>query len=187
MKGKEQVVALLLIFCMTTAFQCEKECKSGEYRLDASRSWLPLKGKTQLTFLDNAGIISNFNLNVYDTVETNVKPDCTIIYESINVFLFLNPPLSDVITLRLNPPNSLVVSGSSGNNPGFHMRDVFQKAREGSVAKRLSNYTIGGRTYGEVILMLNSVGNSNSIDSVFIANNVGIVGFKHMGKKYSLQ
>lgn len=172
---------------MTSSLQCEKECKSGEYRLDASRSWLPLKGKTQLTFLDNAGTINNFNLNVYDTVETNVNVDCTIIYESINVVLFLNPPGSDVITLGLNPPNSLVVSGSNGNNPGFHMRDVFQKAREGSVAKRLSNYTIGSRTYGEVILMLNSVGNSNSIDSIFIANNVGIVGFKYMGKKYSLQ
>ncbi len=187
MIGKVQVIAILLIFCMITAFQCEKECKSGEYRLDASRSWLPLKGKTQLTFLDNAGNINNFNLNVSDTVETNVNPDCTIIYESINVALFLNPPGTDLIALRLNPPNSFVVSGSNGNNPGFHMNNVFQKARDGSVAKRLNNSTIGSRTYAEVILLLNSAGNSNSIDSVFIANNVGIVGFKYLGKKYSLQ
>lgn len=187
MKGKDQVIALLLIFCITTAFRCQKECKSGEYRLDASRSWLPLKGKTQLTFLDNAGNTNHFNLNVYDTVEKNVDEDCTIIYESINAILFLNSPGSDVIALRLNPPNSFVASGSNGNDPGFNMRDVFQKAREGSVAKHLSNYTIGGRNYEEVILMLNGVGNSNSIDSVFIANNVGIVGFKYMGKKYSLK
>lgn len=187
MKGKDHVIVLLLIFWLSTAFQCEKECKSGEYRLDASRSKVPLKGKTQLTFLDNAGNINNFNLNVYDTEETNVNLGCTIIYESINVVLFLNPPGSDVIVLRLNPPNSLVVSGSNGNDPGHHVKDVFQKAREGSVAKRLNNYTIRGRSYREVILMLNTVGNSNSIDSVFILNNVGIAGFKYMGKKYSLQ
>ena len=172
---------------MITAFQCEKECKSGEYRLDASKSWLPLKGKTQLAFLDNAGTITNFKLTVSDTVETTVSPECTVIYESINAVLSLNLPNSDVLVFRLNPPNSFVVSGSNGNDPGFHMGDIFQKARDGRVAKRLSNYTVGSRTYGEVILMLNSAGNANSIDSVFIANNVGPVGFKYMGRRYSLQ
>ena len=121
MRRKVSEVALLIIFCMTTALQCEKECKSGEYRLDASRDWLPLKGKTQLTFLDNSGSINNFKLNVNDTVETNVNPDCTIIYESINAALFLNPLGTDLIVLSLNPPNSFVVSGSNGNDPGFHM------------------------------------------------------------------
>jgi hypothetical protein len=35
--------------------------------------------------------------------------------------------------------------------------------------------------------MFDNVANSNAIDSVLIANDVGIVGFNYMGKKYTMQ
>jgi hypothetical protein len=190
MKIKLQIPVLLFIFCLTTALQCNKdECKSGEFRLDTSKSWLPLKGKTQLSFLDGAGNPVNFNINVVDTVKTNVNPDCgaTTIYEEITVIISLNPPNRDVIVFSLNPPNFLVVTGSSGTDPLFYMRDVFKKANEGNVVKRLNNYFIGSRSYNEVILMTRSTPVANSIDSVFMANNAGIVGFNYNGVKYSLQ
>ncbi|MEJ7821740.1 MAG: hypothetical protein WKF85_05420 [Chitinophagaceae bacterium] len=139
MKVKIQIVGIILIFCLTTSLQCEKECKLSESRFDTSKSWLPLKGKTQLPFLDNAGNLTNFSLQVMDTVREWVNPDCsaTMISEYIGVALLLNPPDRDVIAFSFNPPNFLVVTGANSNNPNFYISDVFKKAKEGNVAKRL--------------------------------------------------
>jgi hypothetical protein len=83
--------------------------------------------------LDNTGKLTNFSLEVVDTVENRIQPDCdaTIIYEHKSVALRLNPPDRDVIDFSFNPPNFLVVTGASGSNPLFYIRDVLKKQRKG--------------------------------------------------------
>ncbi len=46
---------------------------------------------------------------------------------------------------------------------------------------------VGNRTYHEVLLIKHNEGYSNSIDSLFLANDTGIVGFNYFGEKYILQ
>lgn len=175
---------------MTTSLQCQKECRPSELKLDNSKSWLPLKGKTQLPFLDESGNLTYFNIQVWDTIVTSINPDCGAIsiYESINVILYLNPSnTNDIIVFRLNPPNALISDANSFNHTFFSIKDVFKSANEGKVAKRLSNYLVGNRSYAEVILLLQNPKTSNPIDSIIIANNVGIVAFNNFAKKYTLQ
>lgn len=187
---KIQVVILLFIFCLTASFQCQKKCGPGELRLDDSKSWLPLKGKTQLTFLDESNISTNFNILVRDSVETTVNYDCDAIsiYESINVILYLSPLNNDdLIVFRLNPPNIFSANAYSTNLPFFSVKNVFKSANEGIIAKRFNNYNVGNRSYTEVILLLQNPKTQCPIDSILLAKNFGIVGFNNFAKKYTLQ
>ncbi len=157
-------------------------------RLDDTKSWLPLKGRTQLSFLDNTGSVRTFNLRVVDTTETAFN-ECgnSYKYEYINATLYLNQSMTDSIHFSLGSGSWLCMRTMSNNSPNIAMCNVFGQTKQGVIAKRLSNYPVGTRTYQEVILLLHSPVYSDNIDSVFIANHVGIVGFKYSGNKYSLQ
>jgi hypothetical protein len=50
-------------------------------KLDATRSWLPLKGRTQLAFLDNVCNLTNFGLKVVDTTEIALNQECGTTYK----------------------------------------------------------------------------------------------------------
>lgn len=75
----------------------------------------------------------------------------------------------------------------SNNNPNMTICNIFGQTKEEVVAKTLGKYSVGNKSYKEVILILHNPGYSDTIDSVYIANNVGIVGFKYFDKHYSLQ
>ena len=187
---KIQLISLLFIFCLTASFQCQEKCEPSDIRLDNSKSWLPLKGKTQLPFMDESNNLTNFNVSVWDSLETSVNPDCGAIriYESINVILYLNPlNTEELIALRLNPPNTFSVDAYSLALPFFSVKNVFNSANQGIVAKRLNNYIVGTKNYAEVILLLQNPKTLCPIDSILLANNVGIVGFNNHAKKYTLQ
>jgi hypothetical protein len=186
---KNQIINLLFFFCLTTSFQCEEKCKPSDVRLDHSRSWFPLKGKTQLRFVDESNNVTNFRISVLDTLETTVLYcDAVRTYESINATLFLTPGNNDqVIVFRLNPPNTLTVDAYTIGLPFFSVKNVFNSANQGVHAKRFFNYTVGNRNYAEVILLLQNPKTSCPIDSIILANNVGIVGFNNYAKKYTLQ
>jgi hypothetical protein len=176
-----------LIFCLTSSFQCNK-CRTADIKLDDTRSWFPLKGKTSLPFFDNTGILANFNLVVKDTSEI-IFNECGESYnaESIKTTLYLNATKTDSIHFSLNSNGWLCMYARSGNNPDIGMCNVFGQVKAGIVAKRFYNLTVGARSYQEVILLLQSPGLPGNIDSVFIANNVGIVGFNYLTKKFTLQ
>ena len=187
---KIELIILLFIFCLTASLQCQKDCIDHDYKLDISRSWLPFKGKTQLPFLGESGNLINFNIKVSDTTLTleNGCDVATHIYESIHAAIFINPiDSSDIITFSLNPPHSLIVDTYSDSFPSFYIKDVFKDADEGKIAKRISNYIVGNRTYAEAILLFQNPKTSCPIDSIILANNVGIVGFNNFAKKYTLQ
>lgn len=156
--------------------------------MDNTRSWLPLKGKTQLRFIDNSNTSVNFQLKVVDTTETATN-DCGDLYkyEYIKASLYLNQNQTDLIHFSLASGGWLCMSAESNNTQNLSMCNVFGQTKEGAVAVRKSNYKVGGRTYSEAIVLLSSPAYSNNIDSVVIANNVGIVGFKYGNTTYALQ
>jgi hypothetical protein len=176
-----------LIFCLTSSFQCNK-CRTADIKLDDTRSWFPLKGRTTLTFLDNNGTSIDFSLRVIDTTEVELN-DCgdSYRYEYLNTSLYLNTAKTDSIHFSLASSGWLCMKATSGNNPNIAMCNVFGQTQEGKIAKRLYNYSVGRRNYQEVILLFHNQGFQNNIDSIYIANNVGIVGFKYSTKTFALQ
>jgi hypothetical protein len=187
MRINKLTITLFVLFFLTASFQCNK-CRTSDIKLDNTRSWFPLKGKTSLPFFDNTGFLTNFNLLVKDTSEV-VFNDCGASYnaEYLKTTLYLNTTKTDSIHFSLSPGGWLCMYVTSGNNPDMSMCNVFGQTQAGIVAKRFYNFTVGVRSYQEVILLNHSPGLAGNIDSVFIANNVGIVGFNYSAKKFTLQ
>jgi hypothetical protein len=182
---KLTIILLLLSFAMTSSWTCCKPVEK-DLMLDKSRSWLPLKGRTQLFFIDESGQPVTFSLRVIDTIENRSTRCSEYKAEYIDATLYLNPTRSDSIYFHLEPPNFLLLKAYSGNLPTVDVGDVLNYKRQGLIEK-FTNYNLGNRTYNEVILTLPYPSNLRIIDSVYIANNYGIVGFKYLDKKYTLQ
>jgi hypothetical protein len=181
-------IIILLTFTLTSSFQCNK-CKPADIKLDnTTKSWFPFNGKTTLPFLDRNGAVVNFSLRVIDTTEV-AKNYCGDSYrfEYLNISLYLNPAKTDSIHFNLASSGWLCMRATSENNPNIELCNMFGQAQEGKIAKRLYNYPVGGRNYPEVILIRHNQGFLDNIDSVYIANNVGIVGFKYSLEKFTLQ
>ncbi len=186
MKINVAILFLLFLFCLTTSFQCQK-CRTGTLKLNDTKTWLPLKGKTHLSFVDNTGSLTDFTLRVVDTTETALN-DCgePYRYEYIHVTLYLNQGLTDSIHFSLASGGWLCMRAWSNNNPNINMCNVFGQIKEGKIAKKLTNYSAGSRTYPEAIMLLTNPGFADNIDSVIIANQAGIIGFKYATKKHVL-
>lgn len=186
MKQKLILLALLVICVSTSSFQCQ-QCKTGTALLGNSRSWLPLKGKTQLSFIDPSGNSVHFKLRVVDTLETLIN-DCNepFSYEYINASLILNQTQTDSINFTLSAKDWMCAFAWSDSNISMSMCNVFGQAKEGVIARKLRNYTAGNNLYQEAIMLLGSAANSNKIDSVVIAKNAGIVAFSYAARKYVL-
>lgn len=190
MKLLNLFIILILIHITTSSTQCRK-CITNDLRLDNSRTWLPLKGKTQLIFLDRNGQMKNFSLHVIDTIETAQNLECssTYNYEYIKATLYLNTSKTDLISLQLASPSSLSIRANTDTSFNIGIRGFLNQAssNEGHFKTRLYNYNIGNRTYSEVLLVKHNPGSSDSIDSLFLANGTGIIGFNYLNQKYILQ
>lgn len=188
MKMKPAILILFFFLSLTSSFQCNK-CRTDDLYLDGTKSWFPLKGKTQLTFADQTGNLTNFKLRVVDSTEVEVNQECgtSYKYEYITTTLYLNISGSDSVFFSLASAGWLCIRAMTGTNPNIVMCNVFGQTKQGIIAKRLSNQTLGSRTYPETILLLHNQGYSDNIDSVYIGNNVGIVAFKYANKRYTLQ
>ena len=186
MKTTTLILILFLIYTVTSSFQCQK-CATGIMRIGDTKSWLPLKGRTQLSFSDNSGSLAVFPLRVVDTTEAALN-DCGGLYqfEYINTTLYLNQPLTDSIHFSLASSGWLCVTAVSNNIPNVSMCNIFGQTKEGMVAKKLNNYSVGSKTYPEAILLLSSPAFSNNIDSIVIANNAGIVAFRYSNRRFFL-
>ena len=188
MKTTLIILAYAMLYCITISFQCHK-CKTANLYLDETRSWFPLKGQTQLTFLDDNGNAATFKLRVVDTTEIAIDPVCgtPVSFQYITTSLYLNPSMADSIYFSLSSGSWLCMQAMTGNIPNISMCNVFGQTKEGTAAKKISDYLVGTRTYHELILLLHNPTLANDIDSIFLANNVGIVGFKYLNNHYSLQ
>jgi hypothetical protein len=187
MKSIFWTLFLFTFFCFICSFQCNN-CKLKHLKLDATKSWLPLKGKNQLVFTDNLGNLNSFSLKVIDTTETAYN-DCgePYKYEYIKTTLYLNNTNTDSIHFSLSSGGWLCMNAVSNSMANVSMCNVFGQTREGRVAKRLNSIMLGNKIYNDVILLLSSPALNNNIDSIYIANNKGYIGFKYGNKNYTLQ
>ncbi len=188
MKIKLTILIVIFVFCLAVSFQCNKYgCPARDLHLE-DRGWLPPKGISQLTFVDNSGSLTNFKLKVVDTTIVTISQECgnSFTYDYVTTSMYLNPTMSDSIYFILGT-YGFCMRAFSGNDPNISICNIFGLSKEGAAAKRFSNQLIGNRTYQEVILLFHGPGLSDNIDSLFIANNVGIVGFKYANKTYALQ
>lgn len=185
MKSIYLTVLVSLLFTSLTSTTCCKEPK-GDKRLDDSKSWLPLTGRTSLSFIDENGTPILFPLQVTNGIE-NINTGCgSYIQEYIQANLFLNSARTDSIFLSLSGPNILNIQAVSDNKINISYNHVlaYQSPEKIEMHK---NVTLGGRSYNEVVLAMPYKNDSHTIDSIFLANNQGLIGFKYKNKQYQLQ
>ncbi len=182
---------LLIVAVTITATTCSSECPRGNLRLDSgSRNWLPLKGKTQLTFIDQLSRATNYTIKVVDTVQAYTKQiDCSgdYSYEYVNVDLYLNSPKTDSIHCAMLSGSSLSLRADCDKKPSMVYGNLLNPASATSSKKRFPKLLIGNRTYSDVILATSMYSNSSTVDSVYLAYNYGVVGFTYHDKKYFLK
>ncbi len=156
--------------------------------LGKEKSWLPAVGNRELMFTDNGNNTHVFRINAIDKTELVVN-ECDENYQIqyIKTTLYLNDARTDSIHLALRSSNWLCLNAYSKGEPNIVMCDIFAKSGQGKSAKRLSNVNIGNHQYPDVILLLHNEGYSNGIDSLFIADRSGIVGFQYDGVNYVLE
>ena len=178
---------ILAILIFNSSFQCNKCVDIPDAFIDNTRQWLPLKGKTQLTFLNSNGAAKTFKLLVVDTIE--VKTSCTgnvFKYESIGGKLSLDTLDKDYISFAIHPPNNLCIRCITDRSNEVNGCDILSKPIFNGTATILNNFRLRTNIYPEVILLKSSLA-SPIMDSVVVAKNFGIVGFKYNGESYSLQ
>jgi hypothetical protein len=185
---KSQLTLLsLIILVLNSSFQCKKCVNFPDALIDNTRQWLPLKGKTQLTFFNSNGAAKTFKLLVVDTIE--IQTSCTgntYKYESIGGKLLLDTLDKDIIYFAIHPPNNLCIQCNTDRSNEVGGCDIFSKPIFNGTAYNLNNFRLRTIIYPEVILLKSSV-ISPIMDSVIIAKNYGIIGFKYNGENYSLQ
>jgi hypothetical protein len=180
---------LLIAFALVvvTAFQCEK-CFEGTNLLKGTRPWLPLKGRTQLNFIDRNGTETNFKVRVIDTIQTYDNMECSSKYrvERIELSIYLNTAQTDSIWAQLGAPRDVCLHANSGDT--LYMSTCrFINAPAIDVVKPFTNYQVGGRVYADVRLFLANEGNNKSTDSIVLARDFGVVAFKYKGNNYLLK
>ena len=179
------IVIAILIF--NSSFQCNKCVDIPDALIDNSRQWLPLKGKTQLTFVNSNGLAKMFKLIVVDTIETETS--CTnksYKYESIRGRLVLDSLDKDFIAFAIHPPNNLCIQCMTDRSNEVTGCNILTKPVFNGTAINLTNFRLRSSIYQEVILLKSSLANP-IMDSVVVAKNFGIVGFKYNGESYMLQ
>ena len=164
-------------------------CMTGHLTIDGGRSWFPLKGRSQLTFLETSGISTDFKLKFTDTTAVAINQKCgsSYLYDYVTTTLYLNSTMTDSISFTLSSSSWLSVIGVSNSNLEISVGNILGETKEGKAAKNLNHYQVGSQTYDQTILIPRLISYPDGIDSIFIANNYGIVGFKYFGKNYSLK
>lgn len=177
---------LLFILISISIYSCGK-CHSGGHLHLQSRSWLPVKGKSKLTFVDSANRFTTFAFKGVDTTGTGHN-NCggTFLIDYITATLYLDSLAQDSIYFALSTGSWLCLTARSNNYLNMGYCNIFDKSAD-TLVKRLSNVRIGNKTYADVLLIVHNPGLDDTIDSVFLANNTGIAGFKYNGKHYMLQ
>jgi hypothetical protein len=185
LSGTRIMAILLLLQMVTSSFQCSN-CRQKDIYIDNSKSWLPLRGTSQLAFLDDAGNTHYFTARGLDTTVVNTT-DCGTFYKYQYITNVLYLGNADSIYFLLFNKANLEARATNDNKYSFSMFAIFQKAQEGVEAKNLLLFNVGSRTYKQGIIIFRSQYAQGNIDSVILANNAGIVGFKYFDKRYMLK
>ena len=156
-----------------------------------------IKGKSILV-IGGAGTIGSsyikaalryypYKLIVVDTVKTETS--CTnkpYKYESIRGRLVLDTLDKDFIAFAIHPPNNLCIQCMTDRSNEVNGCNILTKPVFNGTAINLTNFRLRSSIYQEVILLKSSLANP-IMDSVVVAKNFGIVGFKYNGESYMIQ
>ena len=178
--------ALALAYILSSAMTCCKPVDGILELDDGNRPWLPVQGRTSITFRDEGGTPHNFALREVDTLET-FTDKCGNAYEMeyVKASLQLDVNRRDSLVLMLSGPrySSLTVRGASVIY--LYTGDLLHYTRPGLLDPP-TNLLLGGNTYPEWILVRAERQHRSIIDSVYVAKGAGLVGFTYLGRKYTL-
>lgn len=186
---------LFLILTIHESFQCNECVDRPSTKLDDSRNWFPLKGKTAIDYVSSNGTIRTFPVRVVDT--TNTYEQCVsrgtyFSTEKIDVYLTLDTTLGtyNYIYFGLGNVYDLYVQGTSDTTFPYPYFDrwfnVFSRAGKDMYVIAQNNYRLNNTTYPRVIILKSAYLNP-MLDSIILARNYGIAGFKYKGVRYALQ
>jgi hypothetical protein len=185
MKPLYLLLVLVMAYTLISAMTCCKPVDGILMLEDANRPWLPVQGRSSVTFHDEGGIPHTFALREVDTLET-FTDKCGNAYEMeyVKASLQLDANRRDSLMLMLSGPYySLTVRGSLGAY--LYANNLFNYRRAG-VLEPLTNLVLGGNTYPEWVLVIGDRHHKSIIDSVYVAKGAGLVGFSYLGRKYAL-
>ena len=189
------VPILLLLFIFNSSWQCQECIDRPSTKLDDSRNWFPLKGKTAIDFVSSNGTIRTFPVRVVDTTNTYEQCVSTGTYyskEKIDVHLTLDTTSGSYqyIGFYLGNVYDLYVQGTYDSTAPYPNYDrwfnVFSRAGNDMYVIALNNYRLNNTTYPRVIILKSAYLNP-LLDSIILARNYGIAGFKYKGVRYALQ
>lgn len=170
-----------LAFCALFSlfsFRCSK-CTTGLLRIESGREWLPPVGTTQVTYVSSAGASLTTGVRVAEATEEHPN-ECggTFQRESKTAAYYLDAGRTDSVQLRLGPPAQLGFIAKGGST----VLELYDLLNQG---QRLSNFVVGTHSYASLVrVALNQ--NGAGIDSIYVAQNEGLVGFKYGGTQYAL-
>lgn len=182
---------LFLILTIHASFQCNECVDRPSTKLDDSRNWFPLKGKTAIDYVSSNGTIRTFPVRVVDTTNTYEQCVSTGTYyskEKIDVHLILDTTSGryQFIGFYLGNIYDLYVQGTSDTTaPYDRWFNVFSRAGNDMYVIALNNYRLNNTTYPRVIILKSAYLNP-MLDSIILARNYGIAGFKYKGVRYAL-
>ena len=177
---------LILFYIITSALSCQR-CDQ-DYLIKESRSWLPYKGINSKEFVDKNSEIKLVPLRAVDTVEWKSN-ECNLedSIGHIDVSLYLDDEKSDSIYLNMDYSGYIFLNAVSDGGSSIRQDGLLKSSVKNSVAKKLSGIHLGNHIYEEVILCTHNQAGPNNIDSVFLANGFGLVGFKYHDIKFVLK
>ena len=185
---------LLAILILNSSILCEKfECyERTNTKLGENRNWLPMQGRTSLQFVTDNGSIRSFPISVTDTIlkESNCYASTFFEHELLKVEITLDsiPSSSkpENISVKLDYENDMAVTTTqytmNEQNYWFYsLKNVVNY--QGTTP--LSNFQLKNRIYPTGILHSSRYKN-HVFDSIYLAKNFGIVGFKYKSVWYFL-
>lgn len=191
---KYYVPILLMLFIFNSSWQCQECVDQPSTHLGDSRNWFPLKGKTAIDYVTSNGTPRTFPVRVIDTTERYKQCVSKGYYyskERVDIELFLDSiPSSgrayNSLYLSLDNISNLYVAGPYAYpNPYDTWYYDFSGAGNHQNIISLNNYRLNNTIYPRVILLKSAILNP-LVDSIILARNYGIAGFKYKGVSYSL-
>jgi hypothetical protein len=185
---------LLAILILNSSILCEKfECHElPNTKLGENRNWLPIQGRTSLQFVTDNGSIRFFPISVTDTIlkVSGCYSSTFNEHESLKVEMLLDsiPSISkpEIISVILDYESEMTVTTKqyTMDEQNFWFYSL-KNVRNYTGTTPLSNFQLKNRVYATGVLF-SSRYKDHVFDSIYLAKNFGIVGFKYKRVWYFL-
>lgn len=188
---KYYIPILIVIFLLNSSLSCETCYEYPNTKLGDTRNWLPIKGRTSLQFVTDNGSIRSFPIIETDTIlkEPYCKKSGYYNYEFLKFELILDTMLSSSrlvkISVLLKYENEMTIDTYEDTLGGALWYKVLTNLGRYRGVTQINNFQLNNRIYSTGILF-NTFKNELVIDSIYLAKNFGIAGFKYKKVWYYL-